>query len=76
MATALVGTMYGAIAANVMFGPMATKLKNNSARESAYYEAAIEGLRGIAKAEAPRNIMDKLLARVPADVRDKLQAAA
>lgn len=76
MATALVGTMYGAIAANVFFGPMATKLKNNTAREAAYYEAAIEGLRGIARTEAPRNIMDKLLARVPADEREKLQAAA
>lgn len=76
MATALVGTMYGAIAANVMFGPMATKLKNNTSREVAYYEAAIEGLRGIARTEAPRNIMDKLLARVPAAEREKLQAAA
>lgn len=76
MATALVGTMYGAIAANVMFGPMATKLKNNTTREVAYCEAAIEGLRGIARTEAPRNIMDKLLARVPAVEREKMQAAA
>jgi chemotaxis protein MotA len=76
MATALVGTMYGAIAANVMFGPMATKLKNNTAREVAYCEAAIEGLRGIARTEAPRNILDKLLARVPAAEREKMQAAA
>lgn len=43
MATALVGTMYGAIAANVFFGPMATKLKANTAREVAYCEAAISG---------------------------------
>ncbi len=76
MATALVGTMYGAIAANVCFGPMASKLKSNTAREVAFCEAAIEGLRGIARADAPRAIQDKLLARVPAAEREKLAAAA
>ncbi len=76
MATALVGTMYGAIAANVFFGPMATKLKNNTAREIAYCEAAIEGLRGIARAEAPRVILDGLAARLPPADRAKLAAAA
>lgn len=76
MATALVGTMYGAIAANVMFGPMASKLKNNTAREIAYCEAAVEGLRGIARAESPRNITDKLVARLPAAERQAIQAAA
>lgn len=76
MATALVGTMYGAIAANVMFGPMATKLKNNTAREVAYCEVAIEALRGIARSETPRNITDKLIARLPPKERAAVQAAA
>lgn len=76
MATALVGTMYGAIAANVMFGPMASKLKNNSGREIAFLEAAVEGLRSIARSEAPRVIVDKMAARLPVAEREKLLAAA
>lgn len=76
MATALVGTMYGAIAANVMFGPMATKLKVNTGREVAYCEATIDGLRGIARADAPRAIMEKMMTRVHPGVREKMAAAA
>lgn len=76
MATALVGTMYGAIAANVFFGPMASKLKNNTAREVAYCEAAIEGLRSIARSDSPRIIIDKLAVRLPADQRKQLLDAA
>ena len=76
MATALVGTMYGAIAANVFFGPMATKLKNNTNREIAYCEIAIEALRGIARSDTPRNITDKLIARLPAPERETVLAAA
>lgn len=76
MATALVGTMYGAIAANVFFGPMATKLKNNTNREIAYCEVAIEALRGIARADNPRDITDKLVVRLPVPEREKVLAAA
>lgn len=75
MATALVGTMYGAIAANVFFGPLATKMKSNTAREVQYAEACIVGLRGMARSEAPRKILDTLATRLPADERLKLQAA-
>ena len=75
MAAALLGTMYGAIAANAMFGPMATKLKNNTAREVAYCEAAIEGLRRIARSESPRAIIDALSVRIPVAERAALQAA-
>lgn len=76
MATALLGTLYGAIVANAFFGPMAGKLKNNTAREVAYCEVAIEALRGIARADAPRNITDKLVARLDTDNRNKVLAAA
>ncbi len=76
MATALVGTMYGAIVANVFFGPMAAKLKNNTTREVAYCEAAIDGLRAIARSEAPRSIIYKLAARLPVSQREQILAAA
>lgn len=75
MATALVGTMYGAIAANVFFGPLASKMKINTAREVQYCEACIAGLRGMARSEAPRKILDTLATRLPTDERLKLQAA-
>ena len=76
MATALLGTLYGAIVANTFFGPMAGKLKNNTAREVAYCEVAIEALRGIARSETPRNITDKLVARLPGPQREAILAAA
>lgn len=65
MATALVGTLYGALAANVFFGPMSTKLKNNTSAEVAYREMVIEGLRGIARGESARNIQDNLVNALP-----------
>jgi chemotaxis protein MotA len=76
MATALLGTLYGAIVANTFFGPMAGKLKNNTAREMAYCELAIEALRGIARADTPRNITDKLTSRLPTSQREAVLAAA
>lgn len=76
MATALLGTLYGAIIANTFFGPMAGKLKNNTAREVAYCEIAIEGLRGIARAESPRSMTDKLAARLNTADRQIVQIAA
>lgn len=62
MSTALVGTLYGAIAANVFFGPLAAKMKNNTAIEVQYREMVIEGLRAIARGESPRNIQDAMMA--------------
>lgn len=76
MATALLGTLYGAIVANTFFGPMAGKLKNNAAREVAYCELAIEGLRAIARADSPRAMTDKLAARLNTADRQIVQVAA
>lgn len=75
MATALLGTLYGAVAANAFFGPLAAKLKNNTAREVAYCEAAIEGLKRIVRSQSPRVVLDALAVRVPGPVRATLQAA-
>lgn len=75
MATALLGTLYGAVAANAFFGPLATKLKNNTTREVAYCEAAIEGLKRIVRSQSPRVVLDALAVRVPGAVRATLQAA-
>jgi chemotaxis protein MotA len=76
MATALLGTLYGAVAANALFGPLSAKLKNNTAREVAYCEAAIEGLKRIVRSQSPRLVLDALAVRIPASARASLQAAA
>lgn len=75
MATALLGTLYGAVAANAFFGPLAAKLKNNTTREVAYCEAAIEGLKRIVRSQSPRVVLDALAVRVPVAARAALQAA-
>ena len=65
MSTALIGTLYGAIAANVFFGPIATKMKVNTAREVQYREMVIQGLRAISRGDSPRLIQDAMVSVLP-----------
>jgi chemotaxis protein MotA len=76
MAVALLTTLYGAFIANVLFMPMLTKLENYTTYEVTYREMVIEGLRGIARAESPRNIQDQMAANLPPKLQAKLNAAA
>lgn len=75
MATALIGTLYGAIAANVLFGPLAQKMKNNTTLEVQYREMVIEGLRAISRGESARNIQDSMVCVLPPVQQLKFQAA-
>ena len=75
MATALIGTLYGAIAANVLFGPLASKMKNNTTIEVQYREMVIEGLRAISRGESARNIQDSMVCVLPPVQQAKFQAA-
>ena len=75
MATALIGTLYGAIAANVLFGPLASKMKNNTTLEVQYREMVIEGLRAISRGESARNIQDSMVCVLPPVQQTKFQAA-
>ena len=60
IAAAFTATVYGIGAANLVFLPMASKLKGIIARRSSDREMAIEGLIAIAQGENPRNIEAKL----------------
>jgi chemotaxis protein MotA len=75
MAVALLTTLYGAFLANVIFGPMLTKMEGYTAAEVTYREMVIEGLRNIAKGESSRNVQDQMVANLPPKEKAKLLAA-
>ncbi|MDP4153156.1 MAG: motility protein A [Bacillota bacterium] len=60
MGVALITTFYGVILANLLFIPMANKLKAQSADEILQKELYVEGLLSIQNGENPRIIKDKL----------------
>ncbi|MDI6870357.1 MAG: motility protein A [Bacillota bacterium] len=62
MATALITTFYGALAANWVFNPMAQKLKARSSEEILLKEVMIEGILSIQAGENPRIVEEKLKA--------------
>lgn len=60
IAFAFVAIMYGIGFANLLFIPVATKLKSTSARRSRFRYMIIEGVVSIAQGENPRNTETKL----------------
>lgn len=65
MAVALLTTLYGAILANLVFNPMAGKLKARSKEEVLLREMIMEGILAISKGENPRIIEEKLNSFLP-----------
>ena len=59
MAVALITTFYGALLANLIFNPIAGKLKNKSNEESLVKEIIIEGILSIQAGENPRIVAEK-----------------
>jgi chemotaxis protein MotA len=76
MAVALLTTLYGAMVANVLFGPLLTRLQSLTAAELEYRALVLEGLRGIARGESPRLIEDQMAAALDPAGQEKLRAAA
>ena len=70
MAVALLTTFYGALMANVMFLPIAGKLKTRSSEEVMMKELMAEGIVAIAKGDNPRIIEQKLNAFLPPQMRE------
>lgn len=62
MAIALITTLYGALLANLVFLPIASKLKEISAQEVLVREVMIEGVLSIQAGENPRIVEEKLRA--------------
>lgn len=60
IAAAFTATIYGIASANLLFLPMASKLKNIVQRRTVDQELLIEGLVAIAQGENPRNIETRL----------------
>lgn len=69
MAVALITTFYGAILANLVFNPMAGKLKTRSKEEILGKEMMLEGILCISKGENPRIIEEKLNSYLPPKIR-------
>lgn len=60
MAVALLTTFYGAVMANLFFGPLSTKLKRRSEMETLLMKLIIEGLMSISAGDNPRVCEEKL----------------
>ncbi|BBD09405.1 motility protein A [Desulfovibrio ferrophilus] len=71
MAVALITTFYGAVLANLVFNPMAGKLKTRSKEEVLLKEMVMQGILSISKGENPRIIEEKLSSFLPP--RDRKQ---
>ena len=69
MSVALITTFYGAFLANLLFLPIAGKLKNRSDQEVIHKELVIEGVLAIQMGEHPKNLVRKLLNFLPPKVR-------
>ncbi|AKL95474.1 flagellar motor protein MotA [Clostridium aceticum] len=73
MAVALITTFYGSLLANLIFIPLANKLKLRSKEEILRKEIMVEGLLSIQAGENPRIIEEKLKAFLPPKIRKELQ---
>ena len=70
MAVALLTTFYGAVLANLIFNPIAGKLKDRSAEEVLYKELAMEGVLSISQGDNPRIVEQKLYAFLQPALRE------
>ncbi len=73
---AVVATMYGAVVANAIAGPIGDKLGLRSSEELLAREMMVQGILSIQSGDNPRVTMDKMLAFVPGPARNKYKTAA
>ncbi len=70
IAGAFVATLWGVLSANLIFLPIAARLKRLGELEVARMELAIEGISALQSGSNPRIVAQKLRALLPADERD------
>ncbi len=75
LAIAVVATMYGAILANAIAGPIGDKLAMRSAEEILAREMMLQAILSIQAGDNPRVTEDKMMAFIPAVTRSKMRAA-
>jgi chemotaxis protein MotA len=71
IAVAFVATLYGVGFANLVFLPIAGKLKVRVAEKRLLYELTLEGILAIQAGENPRLVAEKLSAYLPPSERAK-----
>ncbi|MDX2114709.1 MAG: MotA/TolQ/ExbB proton channel family protein [Planctomycetota bacterium] len=76
LAVAVVATMYGALLANCIAGPMGDKLGLRSGQEVLNKEMMLQGILSIQNGDNPRTTMDKMMAFIPQSSRATLKLAA
>ncbi|MBA4038716.1 MAG: hypothetical protein C0468_00020 [Planctomyces sp.] len=76
LAVAVVATMYGALMANAVAGPIGDKLALRSSQEILTREMVIQGILSIQAGDNPRVTLDRMLAFVPTPQRGQFKAAA
>ncbi len=75
MAVALLTTLYGAVMAFLLFGPIADKLEKRTSEERVAMMVVIDGIESIIKGLNATIIQEKLEARIAPDKRQKDKAA-
>jgi chemotaxis protein MotA len=75
MAVALLTTFYGALAANLVFIPLAGKLGLYSKAEVTAMEMIVEGICSIAKGENPTAVREKMQAFISPTRREEVKAS-
>jgi chemotaxis protein MotA len=73
MAVALITTLYGAVLANLVLIPIATKMGVRHKTESTTKEIVIEGILSIQSGDNPRILLEKLVAFLPPAQREVLR---
>jgi len=73
MATALLTTLYGAMAANMFFIPLAGKLEVRANEESLLRELMIEGIVSIQAGDGPQLIKERLKAFLAPSIRETVE---
>jgi chemotaxis protein MotA len=74
MAVALITTFYGALAANLIFLPLAGKLGLYSKAESTVMEMVVEGICAIARGDNPTAVREKIQVFVSQGRREEVKA--
>jgi chemotaxis protein MotA len=75
IAAAFIATLWGVMSANVIWLPIASRLKRLGELEAARMELVIEGVSAIQAGSNPRIIAQKLTSLLPAGEQDQAEAA-
>lgn len=76
LAVAVVATMYGALIANAVAGPIGDKLGLRSSEEMLNGEMMMQGLLSLQSGDNPRVTMEKMITFIPYSSRQKMKLAA